>query len=162
ARMAQTVSFVSADITRSPVLSDTFAGCQAVIHLVAIIHQRGKRTFDLINRVGSERVAEAACDAGVHHLIHQSANGADPDPASPYFASKWAGEQAAIGSGVPYTVLRPSLIFGPRDGFFTLLARLIRLMPVTVIAGDGSTMFQPISIDDVARCMVIALQRGAS
>lgn len=162
AQMPATVRFVPADVSTSPDLADVFAGCQAVIHLVAIIHERGKRTFDLVNRVGSERVAEAARQAGVQHLIQQSANGADPDPAYPYFLSKWAGEEAAIGSGVPFTVLRPSLIFGPGDGFFTLLARLIRMTPVTVVAGDGSALFQPISIDDVARCMVIALERGAS
>lgn len=162
AHLAPAVSYVTADVTTSARLTDIFAGCEAVIHLVAIIHQRGARTFDLVNRVGSERVAEAARQAGVQHLIHQSANGADPDPAYPYLASKWAGEEAAVGSGVPFTVLRPSLIFGPGDGFFTLLARLIRLTPVTVVAGDGSALFQPIAIDDVARCMVIALERGAS
>lgn len=161
-QLPDTVAFIRADVCTSDGLAGMFDGCQAVIHLVAIIHQRGRRTFDLVNRVGSERVAAAASQAGVQHLIHQSANGADPDPAFAYFASKWAGEEAAIGSGVPFTVLRPSLIFGPGDGFFTLLARLIRLTPVTVVAGDGSTRFQPISIDDVARCMVIALERGAS
>jgi NADH dehydrogenase len=158
----QHVSFVPADVTDGSGLSEAFAGCQAVIHLVAIVRERRKLTFDLVNHVGSERVAEAAREAGVQHLIHQSANGAAPDPAYPYLLSKWAGEEAAIGSGVPFTVLRPSLIFGPGDGFFTLLARLIRLTPVTVVAGDGSALFQPISIDDVTRCMLIALERGPS
>ena len=156
------VRFVQADVTDSPSLAEMFAGCQAVINLVAIIREHGNVTFDLVNRVGSERVAEAARAAGVAHLIQQSANGADPDPAYPYLQTKWAGEEAVIGSGVPYTVLRPSLIFGPGDGFFTLLSRVIRLTPVTVVAGDGSTLFQPISVDDVAQCMLIALERGPS
>ena len=160
--LPQSVPFVRADVTDSPQLAEAFAGCQAVINLVAIIREHGKVTFDLVNRVGTEHVAEAARKAGVPHLIHQSANGADPDPAYPYLQTKWAGEEAAIGSGVPFTVLRPSLIFGPGDGFFTLLARVIRLTPVTVIAGDGSTLFQPIAIGDVTQCMLVALQRGPS
>lgn len=160
--LPQSVRFVPADVTDSPNLAELFAGCEAVINLVAIIREHGKVTFDLVNRVGSEHVAEAARTAGVPHLIHQSANGADPDPSYPYLQTKWAGEEAVIGSGVPFTVLRPSLIFGPGDGFFTLLARVIRLTPVTVIAGDGTTLFQPIAIDDVAQCMLVALQRGAS
>ena len=156
------VSFVRADVTKDNGLADAFAGCSAVIHLVAVILEHGKATFDAVIRGGTERVATAARDAGVQHLIYQSANGADPDPAFPYLLSKWAGEEAVIGSGVPYTVLRPSLIFGDGDGFFTLLARLIKLTPVTVVAGDGSALFQPISVDDVTRCMVLAVERGAS
>lgn len=160
--LPKSVRFVGADVTDAPNLAELFTGCQAVINLVAIIREHGKVTFDLVNRAGTEHVAEAARKAGVPHLIHQSANGADPDPAYPYLQTKWAGEEAVIGSGVPFTVLRPSLIFGPGDGFFTLLSRVIRLTPVTVIAGDGSTVFQPISIDDVAQCMLIALERGPS
>lgn len=156
------VTFVRADVTDGSDLAAAFAGCDAVINLVAIIAERGRRTFDRVIRGGSERVAATARDAGVSHLIQQSANGADPDPRYPYLLSKWAAEEAVAGSGVPYTVLRPSLIFGPGDGFFTLLARLIRLTPVTVVAGDGSALFQPISVDDVTRCMLLALERGPS
>lgn len=160
--LPKSVKFVRADVTDSANLAEHFDGCDAVINLVAIIREHGTVTFDLVNRVGTEHVAEAARTAGVPHLIHQSANGADPDPEFPYLQTKWAGEEAVIGSGVPFTVLRPSLIFGPGDGFFTLLARVIRLTPVTVVAGDGSTLFQPISIDDVAQCILVALERGPS
>jgi len=156
------VSFVRADIVDWPGLADEFSRCAAVIHLVAVIREKGNQTFERVNREASERVAAAAREAGVQHLVHQSANGADPDPRYPYLETKWAGEQAAIGSGVPYTVFRPSLIFGPGDGFFTLIAKLIKLSPVVAIAGDGMALFQPISIDDVTRCMMLALERGPS
>lgn len=159
-KVRDNVTFVRADVAEGTGLVDAFAGCDAVIHLTAIIREKGRQTFERVNRQGSERVAAAAREAGVSHLIHQSANGADPDPAYPYLETKWAGEQAAIGSGVPYTVLRPSLIFGPGDGFFTLIAKLIRLNPVIPIAGDGSALFQPIAIDDVVHCMLSALERG--
>ena len=158
----ENVTFVRADVVSWPGLADAFSQCTAVIHLVAVIREKGNQTFARVNREASEQVAEAARKASVQHLIHQSANGADPDPRYPYLETKWDGEQAAIGSGVPYTVLRPSLIFGPGDGFFTLIAKLIRLNPVVPIAGDGMALFQPIAIDDVTRCMVLALERGPS
>jgi uncharacterized protein YbjT (DUF2867 family) len=162
----ESVTFVKADILDGANLVEAFTGCDAVIHLVAVILEKGHQTFDRVNREVSERVAAAAYEAGVKHLVHQSAIGADPDPRYPYMATKWAGEQASRGSGVPYTVLRPSLIFGPGDGFFTLLAKLIRLSLLTglivPVAGDGQALFQPIAIEDVTRCMIIALERGPS
>jgi uncharacterized protein YbjT (DUF2867 family) len=154
------VSFVKADLTDSPVLVDAFSGSDAVIHLVAVIRERGKQTFARVNADATERVVEAAYKAKVPHLIHQSALGVDPDPRYPYLATKWQGEEFARGSGVPYTVLRPSIIFGPGDGFFTLLAKLVKFNPVVPIPGDGKALFQPISIDDVQRCYQIILERG--
>jgi uncharacterized protein YbjT (DUF2867 family) len=154
------VTFVQADLTSATKLADTFAGCDAVVHLVAIIQERGRQTFDRVNREGTERVVEAAKQAKVGHLVHQGALGADPDPRYPYLLSKWAAEQAVRASGVPYTALRPGLIFGPGDGFFTLLTRMMRINPVVPIAGDGRTLFQPISVGDVTRCIVLALERG--
>ena len=85
------VTFVQADVTSATKLAETFAGCDAVVHLVAIIHERGRQTFDRVNREGTERVVEAAKQAKVGHLVHQSALGADPDPRYPYLLSKWAG-----------------------------------------------------------------------
>ena len=156
------VTFVRADLTDSPKLADTFAGCDAVVHLVAVINERGRQTFDRVNRQGTERVVAAAKEAGVGHLVHQSALGADPDPRYPYLLSKWSAEQSVRASGVPYTALRPGLIFGPGDGFFTLLTRLMRINPVIPIAGNGRTLFQPISIGDVTQCITLALERGPS
>jgi uncharacterized protein YbjT (DUF2867 family) len=156
------VTFVRADVTSAPALASTFAGCDAVVHLVAVIRERRRQTYDRVNREGTERVAEAAKQAGVGHLLYQGALGADPDPRFPYLLSKWEAEQAVRARGVPYTAFRPGLIFGPGDGFFTLLARMMRILPVISIAGNGRALFQPISVADVTRCIVLALERGPS
>jgi NADH dehydrogenase len=134
-----------------------------VINLVAVIVERGGQTFDAVNREGAANVARAAVDAGVAHLVQLSALGADPDPRFGYLASKWSGEQAIRISGAPHTIIRSSLVFGPGDGFFVKLASLIRHTPPFFplpIAGDGRTLFQPIAVQDVARCIAIALERG--
>jgi len=156
------VTFVRADVTNSTKLAEIFTGCDAVVHLVAIIREKGRQTFDRVNREATVRVAEAAKEAKVGHLVYQSALGADPDPRFPYLVSKWSAEQAVRASGVAYTTLRPGLIFGPGDGFFTLLTRMMRIEPVIPIAGNGRTLFQPIAIQDVTRCIVLAIERGPS
>ena len=150
-----------ADVTSGDGLGEAFAGCDAVVHLTAIIREKGKQTFDAVIRRGTENVAAAASTAHVAHLVDVSAIGADPDPRFPYHYTKWMAEQAVRSSGVPFTILRPSLIFGPGDGFFTTLCSLVRYsIPVVPIAGDGGSLFQPISIDDVVHCVALTLERG--
>jgi NADH dehydrogenase len=157
------VTRVAADVVSGSGLVAAFGGCDAVVNLVAVIVERRGQTFDAVNRQGATKVAHAAVEAGVAHLVHLSAIGADPDPRFGYLASKWAGEQAIRISGIPHTIIRSSLVFGPGDGFFVKLAGLIRRTPPLFplpIAGDGRTLFQPIAAQDVARCIGIALERG--
>ncbi|HYA00866.1 MAG TPA: NAD-dependent epimerase/dehydratase family protein [Candidatus Binatia bacterium] len=159
------VTLVGADVVTGEGLAEGLAGCDALVHLVAVIVERGRQTFDAVNRRGSANVAAAARRAGIGHLVHLSAVGADPDPRYAYLASKWAGEQAVRISGVPHTIIRSSLMFGPGDGFFTKLTKLVRRTPPMAplpVAGDGRTLFQPIAVDDVARCIATALERGPS
>jgi uncharacterized protein YbjT (DUF2867 family) len=125
-----------------------------------VIRQRGSQTFDAVNRQGAENVGRAAREAGVGHIVHLGALGAEPDPAYPYLASKWAGEMAIRASGVPYDVLRPSLMFGPGDGFFTRLVKLIRWNPVVPVPGDGKAAFQPFAVTDLGRVVVQCVERG--
>jgi NADH dehydrogenase len=152
-----------ADVVTGTGLVEAFTGCAAVVNLVAVIVERRRQSFETVNHRGSAHVAQAAVAAGVGHLVQLSALGADPDPRFAYLASKWGGEQAVAMSGVPHTILRSSLVFGPGDGFFVKLAKLIRRTPPYCplpIAGTGRTVFQPIAVDDVARCIGICLERG--
>ena len=151
---------VRADVAAGDRLVEVFNGCDAVVHLTAIIREKGRQTFARVNAQGARNVAQAAKAANVAHIVHVSALGVTPNPRYAYLESKWEGEQAVRGSGVPYTVLRPSLMFGPGDGFFTKLTRLVRLNPVVPLAGDGRAMFQPIAVDDVTRIIALCLQQG--
>jgi uncharacterized protein YbjT (DUF2867 family) len=152
--------FARADVVTGSGLVEAFSGCDAVVHLVAVIRERGAQTFDAVNRQGAENVGKAAHQAGVKHIVHLSALGADPNPDYPYLASKWAGEEAMLAGGVPVDVLRPSLMFGPGDGFFTKLVRLIRWNPVVPIPGDGTTTFQPFAVLDLAQIVVQCIEQG--
>jgi len=134
------------------------AGRDAIVHLVGIIDERGNQTFDRVHREAVENVIAAAHKAGVRRLLHMSAMGSSPDSPSEYGRTKAAGEAAVRGSGLDWTVFRPSIIFGPGDGFVSLLAPIVRGNPGFVpVIGNGLTKFQPVSIHDVARVFAASL-----
>lgn len=141
-------------------LSEAMAGAERAVHLVAIIREGRGQTFDGVIRQGTERVAEAAGAAGVQKLVYVSAIGARDDPTYPYLIAKWRAEQAVINSGLNYTVLRPSIIFGEGDEFINALAGLAR-RPVVPIAGDGRSRFQPLWVEDLVSCIVACLNDGS-
>lgn len=145
------------DVTDPASLGPALQGVESVIHLVAIIRERGEYTFRRVNFLGTGNLVEAAKKAGVSHFLHMSVIGAVSDPRYPYLYSKWLGEQEVINSGIPYTVFRSSLIFGEEDVFFNRLAQTIRLSPVVPVVGPGTVRFQPISVKDVARCVIRSL-----
>ncbi len=141
---------VAASVTHQASVDATVAGADAVINLVGILHQRGRRSFKAIHADGAARVARAAAAAGARHMVHLSALGADPRAPSEYARSKAAGEAAVREAFPTATILRPSIIFGPEDGFFNLFAGLARISPVLPLYGGGHTRFQPVYVGDVA------------
>ncbi|MDE2861660.1 MAG: complex I NDUFA9 subunit family protein [Chloroflexota bacterium] len=143
------VELAYGDVTDPPSVARAMDGVDAVVHLVAVIRERGRRTFDLVNRQATETVAYEARLAGVRHMVHVSAIGAQEDPAYPYLNSKWQGEQAVLRSGVVYTIIRPSLLFGEGDEFVNTLAGMVRAFPIVPVAGTGKTVLQPISVEEV-------------
>jgi len=149
-RDAGAAELVRGDVLDPASLEPAMAGVDAVIHLVAIIEESGDKTFDLVIRQGSENVVTAARNAGVRRLVHMSALGAQPNPAYPYLNAKWGAEQAVRQSGLEWTIIRPSVIFGPRDGFVNVLAGLIRRAPIIPVVGSGESKFQPVAVGEVA------------
>lgn len=151
------VETVVGDITRPETLKDKIDGCEAVIHLVAIIAEEGGATFDGIIRQGTVNVVQEARSAGVSRFLHMSAMGTRNDPRYGYFEAKWQAEQAVINSGIPWTIFRPSVIFGPGDEFINTLAKLVKAAPVIPVVGTGKSKFQPVSVSEVATAFVRAL-----
>ncbi len=148
---------VVGDVVDPAALARAMAGVDTVVHLAAITVEKGAATFDRVNARGTYNVVDAARHAGVARFLYLSASGARDDPRYPYLRSKWRGEQAVAGSGIPYVVLRPSLIFGRSDHFCAALASLARRSPVVPIPGDGQSLFQPVWVEDVCTCVLKAL-----
>ena len=146
-------------VTDPAALAETFYNVEVVIHLVGIIRQGRRRSFDQINRQGVANVVAAAKETGVKHFIEVSAIGATNNSTYSYLYSKWRGEQEVANSGLPYTILRSSIMFGEGDEFLNALAGLVRVSPLVPVAGSGRNRFQPIAAADVARCVVLAVDR---
>lgn len=146
------VRAVAADVATGDGLQAAFDGADAVVHLVAIPRESGGRRFETINVGGVQRVLDAMHSAGVGRLVHLSAMGVTEDPALRYLSSKWRGEQLVRSSDLEWVVLRPSLLFGPGDGFFNLIKTTLTWWSPGVVAipGDGRTRFQPLSVQDLA------------
>lgn len=157
-----TVSVVEADVHDPATLARLTAGQDAVINSIGILQsRRGTPYGPDFARVHVElpRKLVAACRAQrVRHIVHVSALNAAADGPSMYLRSKADGE-AALLAGAPdveATILRPSVIFGPRDSFLNLFARLARLAPVLPLACPDAR-FQPVFVEDVARVATAAL-----
>ena len=114
-------------------------------------------TSDSINTEGTRAVVEAMKAAGVRRLVHMGALGVADDPTLHYASSKAKAEALVAASGLDWTILKPSLQFGPGDGFFNIIADLVRLSPgIVPVPGNGGSRFQPIHGGDVARVVVAA------
>lgn len=128
-----------------------------VINLVGVLYEKGASTFERMHVEVPQMIAAAARDAGVKHLVHVSALGADPQGPSRYARSKGRGEAAVRAAFPDAVILRPSIVFGPDDGFFNLFGRMAQLSPVLPLIGGGQTRFQPVYVGDVAEAVLSAL-----
>lgn len=138
-------------------------GCDAVIHLVGIIAETGKATFERVHHIGTRNVVEAAQRNKIGRFVHMSALGVRADGVSEYQTSKWKGEEAVKASGIPYCILRPSLIFGPGSGFVNQMLDIMRKAPLfRPVPGNGKFRFRPVFVDDVAACFTQALVNPAT
>ncbi len=127
-------------------------GSSHVVNLVGVLYESGRQTFNAVQDFGARAVAEATRAEGIG-LTHMSALGADPDSESGYARTKAAGEAAVLSTVKDAVVFRPSVIFGPEDGFFNRFASMARLSPFLPAIGGGKTLFQPVYVGDVAEAI---------
>ncbi len=151
------VEVVRGDVSDKTSLEKAAMGCERVVHLVGIIQETSAATFKLIHVDGTRNLLEAAKKADVRQFFYQSALGTRPGAMSAYHKTKWEAEELVRASGISYTVLRPSLIYGPGDQFTIRLSEMIRLSPVLPVIGSGKSRIQPIFIDDVVTCIAKAV-----
>jgi uncharacterized protein YbjT (DUF2867 family) len=151
---------VPGDISDVPSLEAAAKGCEKVLHLVGIIQEGRGFTFQSVHVEGTRNILDAAKKAGVKHFLYQSALGTREGAKSEYHRTKWEAETLVKAGGIPYTILRPSLIYGPGDLFSIRLAEMIRLSPVLPVIGTGRSKIQPIYIEDVASCIAKILIDG--
>jgi uncharacterized protein YbjT (DUF2867 family) len=161
------VHALAADVETGDGLGATMVGADAVVHLVAIPREGGGRTFEEVNVHGVARVLGAMHDAGVRRIVHLSVMGVTEEPHFRYLSSKWRGEQLVRQSGHDWVVLRPSLLFGVGDGFFSLIDTTLRWWSPGIVAvpAAAGVRFQPLAVEDLAiaveRCLAEPQRAGS-
>jgi uncharacterized protein YbjT (DUF2867 family) len=148
---------VSGNLLEPETLPAALADCDAIVHLVGIISEVGVQTFENVHVNATGALIEAARNSRVRRFIHMSALGTRPNAISRYHQTKYAAEQLVRQGPVPWTIFRPSLIYGPGDAFVNLFVRIARFSPVLPVIGDGRARFQPVSVEVVARAFALAL-----
>jgi uncharacterized protein YbjT (DUF2867 family) len=132
--------------------------CQAIINLVGIIRETKNTPFEYVHNLIPSRLATAAQKVGIKRFLHMSALGVDSSLDTDYMLTKKQGEDVIKkASGLEWTIFRPSVVFGPDDMFVNMLARMIKLLPVVPVIGDGIYRMQPVSVFNVAEGFVKSL-----
>ena len=144
-----------------PALADRLPELDAAVHLVGIIRERPSKgvTFARAHVEATENLIRALKARGVGRLVHMSALGARVDGPTEYFRSKGRAERLVEASGLDWTVFRPSIVYGPRDMFMSMVVGQVRRLPCVPVIGDGAYRMQPVWVGDVARGFVGALER---
>lgn len=169
--VAGDVRSISGGLIDSAAVDAAMSDCQTAIHLVGIIMEKPAQgiTFEKIHVEGTRAVVDAAVRAGVPRYVHMSALGTRADAASEYHQTKWKAEQCVRESPLSWTILRPSLIHGPRGEFMQMETKWARkkvapflFMPYFgkgVLGLGGAGKLQPVYVGDVARAFVDALEK---
>jgi len=155
---------VEGDVMARQTLDDGLAGCDAVVHLVGIIRERPAigSTFERVHVQGTQNVLGAAAAAGVRRYLHMSALGTRAGARSRYHRTKWAAEEAVRATPLPWTIFRPSIVYGPGDEFVTMLRGMIEGLPVVPVIGSGRQRLQPVPVAQVAQGFARALTLEAT
>lgn len=161
------VSVVTGDVREAASLGDAFEGVDTLVVAVQFpghpveVPKKGL-TYDEYDRKGTENLVTAAKKAGVKRVVYLSGAGVGEGRKEEWFVAKDAAEAAVKNSGITYTILRPSWVYGPRDRSLNKFAFLARTMPVVPLPGPGTAKVQPIHVDDVGEAVARALEIPAA
>ncbi|WEX91300.1 complex I NDUFA9 subunit family protein [Sinorhizobium garamanticum] len=144
---------VEADILDPSSMAAAVGGSRAVVNAVSLYVERGEQTFERVHVEAAAALAAASRDAGVERFIQISGIGSDAKSRSPYIQARGRGEEAVKAAFPGAVMVRPSVMTGPDDAFITTIARLVRLLPIYPLFGEGSTLLQPVYVEDVAEAV---------
>lgn len=153
--MQPRATWVSVDVTNPSTLAPAFEGADVIVDAVQfpnspIENPKKGFTFERIDLGGTKNLVDAAKEAGVPHFILVSGVGADEDGEYHWLRYKWQEEQHLKASGVPYTIIRPSWIYGPRDVSLNRFLNFAKFLPFIPVIGNGKTRINPLFVGDLA------------
>lgn len=155
-----------ADVRSGAGLAEALAGVDQLVISLAfpgspIERPRHGETFMEVDAAGTERLVAAARAADVARLLYVSGAGAAPDAKRHWFRAKWRAEEAVRKSGISWSIIRPTWVFGPGDVSLNRFLGFARLLPFVPMTNFGGQRLAPIFIDDVAGISADALASEA-
>jgi NADH dehydrogenase len=144
---------------QSEQLIDNLRGASTLYNTYWIRFPYGGATFEQAVQ-NTATLFECAKEAGVERIVHISVTQASKESDLPYYRGKAQQEQALIDSGVPYSIVRPTLVFGKEDILVNNIGWLIRKFPVFPIYGSGQYKVQPVFVEDLARIVVASARES--
>ena len=136
-------------------LCGSMRGVDVLFNTYWVRFGRGETTFDRAV-ANSKTLFEAAAEAGVGRIVHVSITKASSESNLPYFNGKGRVEEALKGVGVPYSVVRPTLVFSAEDVLLNNMAWALRRFPIFPVFGSGDYPVQPVFVEDIAALAVDA------
>jgi uncharacterized protein YbjT (DUF2867 family) len=162
AKFGSQIEIVEGDITDAASLKKVMQGVKTVYNFAQVTanFKNKNKLYQRVNVEGTQNLVNAAKEAGVEYIIMGSGLGTVPAKEGSYMQTRWQAEEIVRKSGIPYTILQPSILFGKGSEFFEAQARVMKLtFPFAVVIGNGKLRFQPVYVDDVVRTAVLCLTR---
>ncbi|MER8732301.1 complex I NDUFA9 subunit family protein [Mesorhizobium sp. M0018] len=144
---------VEADILDASSIGSAITGSQAVVNAVSLYVEHGVQTFERVHVKAAADLAAASRDRAIDQFVLISGIGSDPQSDSNYIRARGRGEGAVESAFPGAFIVRPAVMTGPDDAFLTTIVRMIRLLPVYPLFGDGGTRLQPVHVADVAEAV---------
>ncbi len=151
------ITIVAGDALDDAALSRVMAPADAAVSTVGILAESGAQRFDRLQGELPGRIGALAAQYDHQAVVHISAIGADASSASRYAQTKAAGEAGLKAAFPNAVVLRPSIVFGPRDSFFNRFATMAQIAPALPLPGGGHMRMQPVYVEDVASAVIAGL-----
>jgi NADH dehydrogenase len=161
---AEKVELVPGDTTQPASLEAAVRGIGTIVHAAFITADHKQSTaneYEKTNVEGTANLIRAAKAAGVQRTVEISGLGTKPDKPGSYMQGRYLAEKMLIDSGLNWTIIRPSVLFGKDAPFIKGLVDLIHTAPVLPLIGGGKTMFQPIYVEDVVSVIIKVLEDPA-
>ncbi len=137
------------NIVKPQTIESYIANSDIIINLVGVLHESGGETYFNSHVTGVKNIAELSLKHEVNELIHISSIGANENSDSKYQSTKGKGEKILLKNFPKAKIIRPSIVFGPGDGFFSIQSKIVKLSPIVPMFGGGKNKFQPIYVKDL-------------
>lgn len=161
---ADKVELVLGATTQPTSLEAAMHNIETIVHAAFVTadhKQVVSNEYEKTNVEGTANLIRAAKAAGVKRIVEISGLGTKPDKPGSYMQGRYLAEKMLVDSGLDWTIIRPSVLFGKDAPFIKGLADLIRTAPVLPLIGGGKTMFQPIYVEDVVTVIIKVLEDPA-